>query len=156
MEKRKLSFELLVYKTADELSKEDQELIKHAKSAQENAYAPYSGFKVGAAVRLENGEVIIGSNQENSSYPAGLCAERVAVFQAGAKFPGVVIETIAILVASDVPAAPCGSCRQAISEYEQRQEKPIRILMQGNSNEVWKCNSLADILPLAFGNSYLK
>ncbi len=156
MEKRKLGFELLLFNSLEELSKGDQALMKQAMQARENAYAPYSSFKVGAAVLLANGQVVIGSNQENASYPSGLCAERVAVFQAGAQFPGVAIKVIAINVASDLPAAPCGNCRQSISEYEQRQEDPISILMMGASGEVWKCLAIADILPLGFGNSYLK
>lgn len=131
-----------------------------AVEARENAYAPYSQFMVGAAVLLANGEIVIGSNQENASFPSGLCAERVAVFQAGAKYPGVAINKIAISVASkthkvDRPAAPCGNCRQAIAEYEQNQNTPISILMMGVSGEIFKCESLNDILPLAFGNSYL-
>jgi cytidine deaminase len=160
MEKRKISFDLLVFDTLDELSQSEKTLMQIAVDARENAYAPYSQFMVGAAVLVANGEIVIGSNQENASFPSGLCAERVAVFQAGAKYPGVAINTIAISVASkthevDRPAAPCGNCRQAIAEYEQNQNTPISILMMGVSGEIFKCESLNDILPLAFGNSYL-
>ena len=135
--------------------------MNRAIQARENAYAPYSNFKVGAAVLMENGEVVIGSNQENASYPSGLCAERVAVFQAGAKYPGLTIEAIAITAASDhylvnQPAGPCGNCRQSIAEYEQKQKSPIRILLMGEKGTVIKCNAISDILPLAFNNSFLK
>ncbi|MRX65855.1 cytidine deaminase [Maribacter luteus] len=160
MKKQTISFEYQVYGSVEELGSQDQELMQAAIKARKDAYAPYSNFLVGAAVLLENGEVVIGSNQENASYPSGLCAERVAVFHAGAKFPGVVIKAIAITAMSknhlvDTPAAPCGNCRQAISEYEFRQKAPIPILMMGEKGEVIKCKSLADILPLGFNNTYL-
>jgi cytidine deaminase len=161
MEKRRISFDLLVFDSLDELSQSEKELMQIAIEARGNAYAPYSQFMVGAAVHLANGEIVIGSNQENASFPSGLCAERVAVFQAGAKYPNVAIDSIAISVSSkthkvDKPAAPCGNCRQAIAEYEQKQNTPISILMMGVSGKIFKCESLKDILPLAFGSSYLK
>jgi len=160
MEKRRISFDLLVFDTLDELSQSEKDLMQIAIEAREKAYAPYSQFMVGAAVLLANEEIVIGSNQENASFPSGLCAERVAVFQAGAKYPNVAIHSIAISVSSkthivDRPAAPCGNCRQAIAEYEQKQNTPISILMMGVSGKIFKCESLEDILPLAFGNSYL-
>lgn len=160
MKSKTLSFQLSIFETLAELPKEDQELINLASQAMENAYAPYSNFKVGAAVLLENKEVVIGSNQENASYPSGLCAERVAVFQAGAKFPGVSILKIAIVASSDKtptlePAAPCGNCRQSIFEYENRQEKPIELLLMGEKGPIYKCLSIKDILPLAFGSDSL-
>ena len=132
-----------------------------AEQTRKDAYAPYSNFQVGAAVLLANGEIVIGNNQENASYPSGLCAERVAVFQAGARFPDVVIKAIAISAASSrvkvsKPAAPCGNCRQSIAEYEQKQKSPIVILMKGESGPVYQADSIADLLPLTFGNSYLK
>lgn len=161
MEKRRISFDLLVYDTLDELSESEKTLMQIAVEARENAYAPYSQFMVGAAVLLANEKIVIGNNQENASYPSGLCAERVALFQAGAKYPKVEINTIAISASSkihkvDRPAAPCGNCRQAIAEYEQKQNSPISILMMGGSGKIFKCESLEDILPLAFGSSYLK
>ncbi|WP_420320258.1 cytidine deaminase [Flagellimonas sp.] len=160
MKKKQVGFELSIYDDAYELSQMEQKLLKEAELARENAYAPYSNFKVGAAVLLENGEIVIGNNQENSSYPSGLCAERVAVFQAGAKFPGVTIKSIAISATSnnyvvDKPAGPCGNCRQSIIEYEQKQESPISILLRGEVGPVFKCNSISDILPLAFSRSFL-
>ncbi len=160
-EKKKISFEITVFNSIQELGSSEKILLKKAIEARKNAYAPYSEFKVGAAVLLENGEIVLGSNQENASYPSGLCAERVAVFYAGAKFPGVPIKTIAISAASDnhrvhSPAAPCGNCRQAISEYEFKQEKPIELLLMGEVGEIIQCNSIADILPLGFNSTFLE
>lgn len=161
MRKQKITIELSVFETIEELSSADQELMRQAVEARKNAYAPYSNFEVGAAVLLKNGEVVIGNNQENASYPSGLCAERVAVFQAGAKYPGVSISSIAISATSknysvDTPAAPCGNCRQAISEYEVKQKSAIKLFLMGETGEVIVCNSLADILPLAFDSSFLE
>lgn len=143
------------------LSVVDKNLMESAIEARKNAYAPYSSFQVGAAVLMANGKIVIGSNQENACYPSGLCAERVAVFQAGALYPNEIIVAIAISATSlnytvDVPAAPCGNCRQSISEYEVRQKKPIAILMMGEIGAVLKCDAIADLLPLTFTNSFLK
>jgi len=161
MKKKNIAFEIEIYESLEELFEADKKLMAKAIEARKNAYAPYSNFKVGAALLLENGEVVIGNNQENACFPAGLCAERVAIFQAGAKYPNVVIKSIAISATSmnykvDTPAAPCGNCRQSISEYEVKQKQPIQILMMGEVGEVLKCNSIGDILPLAFNNSFLK
>lgn len=160
MEKRKIGFDLFIFDDASELSQNEQKLLRDASIARGNAYAPYSKFKVGAAVLLENGEVVIGNNQENASYPSGLCAERVAIFQAGAKYPGVAIKAIAICASSsklDIgePAAPCGNCRQSIIEYEQNQGSSISLLLSSETGPIYKCNSMADILPLAFNSSFL-
>lgn len=160
MERKQIGFELLIFEDANELSQNEQKLLHTAEQARENAYAPYSRFKVGAAVLLENGEVVIGNNQENASYPSGLCAERVAVFQAGAKYPGVAIKAVAISAASQdhvlqMPAAPCGNCRQSIMEYEQKQNAPIVLLLKAEKGPVYKCASMGDILPLAFNSAFL-
>lgn len=159
-EQKKISFDITIYDSFDELSSGDKELMLQAVSARKNAYAPYSKFRVGAAVAMANDEVVIGSNQENASYPSGLCAERVAIFHAGAKFPGVAVKTIAITATSDtyavtVPAAPCGNCRQAIFEYEFKQEQPIRILLMGEKGNVVECNAIGDLLPLGFNSTFL-
>ncbi len=161
MKKQTVSFELITYDTLEELSQEEKSLMLTAIETRENAYAPYSNFNVGAALLLENGDVVIGNNQENASYPSGLCAERVAVFHAGAKYPGLTIKSIAISAASkdytvEKPAAPCGNCRQSISEYEVRQGAPITLLLMGEQGPVYKCHSVGDILPLAFDSSFLK
>lgn len=160
MQTKKIVREITIYEDLAELSQQEQELLKLASKTRKDAYAPYSKFKVGAAVLLENQEVVVGSNQENASFPSGLCAERVAVFQAGAIYPGVPIKTVAIVAAPhrsklSKPAAPCGNCRQAIYEYEHKQEKPISILMMGSDGRVFKCRAIADLLPLAFGNDFL-
>lgn len=161
MKKQTISFEISTFESIEFLSKNEKDLMLKAVAARKNAYAPYSSFQVGAAVLMESGEVVIGSNQENASYPSGLCAERVAVFQAGALYPNESILAIAISATSknyevNTPAAPCGNCRQSISEYELRQKKPISILMMGEKGNVLKCNAVADLLPLAFNNSFLK
>lgn len=160
MKKQQVSFELSIFEDIGELSPEEQQLLNVAEQSRNNAYAPYSNFQVGAAVLLANGEIVIGNNQENSSYPSGLCAERVAVFQAGAKYPGVTIKSIAISATSknyvvDQPAGPCGNCRQSIIEYEQKQKSPISLLLRGQTGPIYKCNSINDILPLAFSSSFL-
>lgn len=160
MKKRPIGFELLIHESASALPEADRLLLEAAWQALQGAYAPYSNFRVGAALLLESGETVIGSNQENASYPSGLCAERVAVFQAGARFPGTPIRALAIVARSadgllQLPAAPCGNCRQAILEYENRQKGPIRILLQAGEGVVYECPSMAALLPLGFDSSYL-
>lgn len=161
MHKKRIAFDLTIFDSFDQLSKDNQNLMSKAIKARKHAYAPYSNFQVGAAVLLENGRTVIGSNQENASYPSGLCAERVAIFQAGAKYPGVIIKSIAISASSKNyrvahPAAPCGNCRQSISEYEVKQKEPIKLLLMGETGSVFQCDSVADILPLGFNSSFLK
>lgn len=160
MKKSKITFELTVYDGPGELPTGEQTLMSAAVAARKNAYAPYSNFQVGAAVLMENGKTVIGSNQENASYPSGLCAERVAVFQAGALHPGVAIKAIAITATSKnyevtTPAAPCGNCRQSILEYEVKQKSPIKLLLMGETGKVFQCDSIADVLPLGFDSSFL-
>ena len=145
----------------NELSAQEQQLVANAKAAFKTAYAPYSGFLVGASVLLENGEVINGSNQENVAYPSGLCAERVALFYAGAKFPDVKINTVAISVLSknfevkDV-ISPCGACRQVMAEYEDKQHKPIKVILHSPTDEVLIANKVEDLLPFMFKSPLLK
>jgi cytidine deaminase len=153
------SFE--VFKSEQDLANEDRLLLMHAKRSIDNAYAPYSHFNVGAAVQLENGEIITGNNQENAAYPSGLCAERVAVFYAGAKFPGVKIKAIAVTCKAENqvindPVSPCGACRQAIAEYETRYSQKIRVIMAGESGRVFIAESIESMLPLMFNRKYLK
>lgn len=153
------SFE--VYKTEQDLSNEDRLLLMHARKSLESAYAPYSNFNVGAAILLENGEIVIGNNQENAAYPSSLCAERVAIYYAGAKYPGIKIKAIAVTVkaASQVinePVTPCGACRQAIAEYETRYEHKIRIIMAGETGKVFISESIESLLPLMFNKKHLK
>lgn len=143
------------------LNSEEKDLVNRAKNSLEAAYAPYSGFLVGATVLLENGEIISGNNQENVAYPSGLCAERVAIFYAGAKFPNVKIKTIAITAVSkkfeikDI-ISPCGACRQAIAEYEVKQENDIRILLHHPDDSILVVNSVSDLLPFMFKSKELK
>ncbi|MRI01708.1 cytidine deaminase [Kriegella sp. EG-1] len=160
MQKRKLEFNYTMFDSLEELSSKQQHLMQCAISARENAYAPYSKFKVGAAVILSNGEIVIGSNQENASYPAGVCAERVAMLYASAKFPDIKIEAIAITATSinhkvDSPVTSCGICRQSMAEYEQKQKFPIEILMMGEIGQVIQCDSVLDLIPFAFDSSFL-
>jgi cytidine deaminase len=134
--------------------------MHQASIARSNAYAPYSKFTVGCALLLENGQYMHGSNQENAAYPSGLCAERVAIFAAGANFPDMPIVKMAI-TASPIddsftkPVPPCGACRQSIAEYEIRQRQPIQIYFMGASGKVARASSLADLLPLVFDRNYL-
>ena len=160
MEKRQIGFELKVYPGPEALDREDRELLAAAREAIGSSYAPYSGFRVGAAALLEGGVRVIGSNQENASYPSGLCAERVAVFQAGARFPGTPIRSLAVYAVDadgklQIPAAPCGNCRQSILEYEHKQGSPIRVLLQAGDGVVYECPSTAAILPLGFDPTFL-
>ncbi|MEX2350782.1 MAG: cytidine deaminase [Flavobacteriaceae bacterium] len=152
---------LTLFDSKDELPQEVLQLMNEAENARENAYAPYSKFKVGAAVLLDNGKIITGNNQENAAYPSGLCAERVAVFYANSQYPDVSIVQIALTARSetqklDAPIPPCGSCRQAIAEYEVKQEKPIEIYFMGETGKVAKVDSLKVLLPLIFEKNYLK
>lgn len=151
---------LEVYDSIDELDEDVKNLMLKAHEARDNAYAPYSNFKVGAALLLENGEIITGSNQENASYPSGLCAERTAVYYAGAKYPEEPIKRMVISAKSMnhrvvTPTPPCGACRQAIAEYEVKQESPIEIFFMGELGKVVKANSIKDLLPLIFDNTCL-
>ena len=144
-----------------ELNENDQKLISNAISSLNDAYAPYSGFLVGASVLLDNGEIISANNQENVAYPSGLCAERVAIYYAGAKFPSIGIKTIAITAKSkkfeikDI-ISPCGACRQSIAEYEVKQEGNIRILLHQSDNSVLIVESISELLPFMFKSQDLK
>ena len=149
-----------VYESTSELPNDIQNLMEKAVSIRKKAYAPYSKFRVGAALLLDNGEIVLGSNQENAAYPSGLCAERVAIFQAGAIFSVSKIIKMAITAASDTnktiaPIPPCGACRQSIAEYETRQESPIEIYFMGESGEIHKSASLKNLLPLMFDKKFL-
>lgn len=160
MEEIQITSKFQVYESIDDLSEEIKDLMLQSFDIRDKAYAPYSNFQVGAALLLENGEVILGNNQENACYPSGLCAERTAIYAAGANFPGVNILKIAISSKSltytlDRPTPPCGSCRQAIAEYEVKQKEPIELYFTGETGKVLKSNSLSNLLPLGFDSSYL-
>lgn len=160
MKEIKIETRLEVYDKLEELPQSIKDLMKAAIQARDAAYAPYSKFNVGAAILLDNNEVIIGSNQENASYPSGLCAERTAIYYAGAKYPEAKMLTMALTASSknqvtDKPIPPCGACRQAIAEYEVKQEYPIQIYFMGAKGKVVCSNSLSNLLPLVFENSVL-
>jgi cytidine deaminase len=160
MKEVKIESTFKVYEGLSELPDDIQHLMQSAIETRENAYAPYSKFKVGAAILLDNNEVVVGSNQENASYPSGLCAERTAIYYAGAKYPTAKILKMVLTASSqnqitDSPIPPCGACRQAISEYEIKQDKPIEIYFMGATGKVVKSNSLANLLPLGFDRSFL-
>ncbi|HET6243981.1 MAG: cytidine deaminase [Bacteroidetes bacterium] len=155
-----IRFQLNAFDTISELDIPDQILLERAVDAAKHAYAPYSGFNVGAAVLLEGGMIVIGSNQENAAYPSGLCAERVAIFAAGAQFPGISIKSIAITansknVAILSPVAPCGACRQVLVEYEKKNGNPIKLILKGEHGKVFSIDSVVDLLPLVFDSSNL-
>jgi cytidine deaminase len=158
--KMKLVAEFLQYDSAEELNATDLSLVTAARESAADAYAPYSEFHVGAALLLDNGIIVRGNNQENASYTLGLCAERVALFAAGANHPGNKIVAMAITAASahfkiDRAIAPCGACRQAIAEYEQRYRQPIRLIMTGVSGQVLVADSISPLLPLQFSKDDL-
>lgn len=160
MKKITIETHLEVFDTLSDLPQEVQKLMNKAQQARENAYAPYSHFKVGAALQLVTGEIIIGNNQENAAFPSGLCAERVAVFHAGAMYPEVKISSMAITASSlkhtvETPTPPCGACRQALAEYEVKQDSSIEIYFMGEIGKIVKSDSVKALLPLIFDNTYL-
>jgi cytidine deaminase len=160
MKQIKIISSATVYSNLGALSTEDQMLMNKAIKARGNAYAPYSKFHVGAALLLDNGEIVLGNNQENAAYPSGMCAERVAVWQAGSLFPGVKIKKLAISASStitkvDKPIGPCGACRQTLSEYEINQKEPFPVIFMGEVGEIVKTPSLLSLLPFSFDSSYL-
>jgi len=160
MKQGTFQFSFDVCESIDELSQEDQQLLNEARRATDHAYAPYSNFHVGAAAKLSNGKIITGSNQENASFPVGICAERVLLGTASSLHPGLAIETMAIsyaskIVKSDHPISPCGMCRQSLQEFESRMKKPIRLILGGMQGKIYVINSASQLLPLAFTSEEL-
>jgi len=160
MKEIKIESTIYVFDSLDELPKEIVLLMNKAIEAREKAYAPYSNFNVGAALLLDNNEIITGSNQENASYPSGLCAERTAIYYANSQYPNNKIVRMAITAGSKknktkAPIPPCGACRQAIAEYEVKQESPIEIYFMGEIGKIAKSDSLANLLPFIFDKSVL-
>ena len=144
------------YKSIDELNPEDRELAAEAIKAMEGAYAPYSHFHVGAAVRMSNGQIVRGANQENAAFPSGLCAERTAMFAAGARYPDKDMLSIALAGGvlgrlGSLPATPCGACRQVMAQYQAKSGKPMSLIMI-SADKVWKFEKVDDILPLIFNS----
>ncbi|MBI9036680.1 MAG: cytidine deaminase [Bacteroidales bacterium] len=159
----KLKFELSIdeYDSLKELKTEDKFLLERAKNAADSAYAPYSEYYVGAALLLENGEIITANNQENAAYPSGLCAERIAVFYASTQFPEVAIKKLAISAKAknfkiDTPVPPCGACRQVLAEYETKQKNKIEIILMGESGKIQIIQGIETLLPLMFHAEELK
>jgi cytidine deaminase len=155
-----LTTKFTAFENSSELPADIQDLMEQAVAMRKKAYAPYSKFRVGAALLLDNGQLVFGSNQENAAYPSGLCAERVAVFQAGAMYPEAKIVKMAISAASDTnttqaPIPPCGACRQSIAEYEFKQDHPIEIYFMGEIGPVYKSDSLKNLLPFTFDKNFL-
>lgn len=153
---KEYSFKFQLYPNWESLQTVDKSVVNKAFEAMEKAYAPYSKFKVGAALLLEDGQIIQGNNQENIAYPSGLCAERVALFHAGAQFPGLAVDLICIVAKGDLMPisqllSPCGACRQVMLESENRQNKPIRIILVNQDNRTMCIDSVQNLLPFGFG-----
>lgn len=144
----------------EELTRDERELVQIAIDATKNSYAKYSKFYVGAAVRLEDGQVFIGANQENAAFPSGLCAERTAIFSAQANSPGQAITTLAVAARNnfgplDNPVTPCGGCRQVMLEMEDRYQRDVKVLLYGKKG-IYRVKSVKDLLPLSFVDANMK
>jgi len=147
-----------IFDSIAELNEADAMLLTEARKITQFAYAPYSNFKVGAVAKLVNGEKVTGTNQENASYPAGICAERTLLSTASSLFPNVGIDTIAISYnnvngKSDRPISPCGICRQSFAEFQQRTQHPIRVILSGQEGKVQVIENAADLLPFVFSSN---
>ena len=156
MTSKEIKIAYIEYESIDQLEAQDRKLAEAAIEATEGSYAPYSGFNVGAAVRLDNGEIIKGSNQENAAYPSGICAERTAMFYAAATYPENAIEAIAVTASQNGilcgnPATPCGACRQVMAQYQTKGGKPMAIILVGGK-KIWKFDRVDAILPLIFAS----
>lgn len=154
MTEKQISIKFLEYKSLEELNAEDRELASEAIAAMNSAYAPYSHFHVGAAVRMSNGQIVRGANQENAAFPSGLCAERTAMFAASVKYPDKDMCSIALAGGvhgrlTEQPATPCGACRQVMAQYQTKAGKPMTVIMIGAAR-IWKFACVDDILPLIF------
>lgn len=150
----KLDINYTEYSSAEEMNPQDRQLVKAAIEAQKGSYAPYSRFNVGAALRLEDGTIVKGANQENAAYPSGLCAERTAMFSASANYPGKAMVSLAIVggfegTVSDNPCSPCGACRQVMAEYQTLSGQAMSVIMYG-TKKTWKFDKVDDILPFIF------
>lgn len=159
MIEKTITIPVIEYSNMSELTEEDALLAQKAIESAKNAYAPYSGFCVGAALKLENGEIITGNNQENAAYPSGLCAERVAIFWAGAQNKDIPVKAMAVAAFKDgvmtaAPISPCGACRQVLAECEHRFSQPVSIVLLGQ-NRILKFKQSTYLLPLGFEPSVL-
>lgn len=159
MQKINLQVQASLYSGPGELSPEAQELHHAAVAALDQAYAPYSGFQVSAALRLGDGRILTGTNQENAAYPSGLCAERTVLFYAGSAFPDQPVRELLVLArkAGDtalLPACPCGGCRQVMVEYEQRQRSPMRVFFRQDESGILAVDSVSALLPFKFDTQF--
>lgn len=157
---KKFEFDYEEFDTIQEMQSEDLALLNAAYEAVETAFAPYSKFKVGAAARLSNGQIVIGSNQESASYPVGICAERTLLNSIGSQHPKETITAMAISyipngAASDHPLSPCGMCRQSLLDYEIRYKAPIKLILAGKTGKIMVIPSADYILPFGFTGSIL-
>ena len=155
MIKKDFQFSIKLFDSIDDLGKEDAQLLSEARNVTKFAYAPYSNFRVGAFARLIDGQTVSGTNQQNASYPAGICAERTLLSTASSLFPGIGIEAVAItyhnmMGKSNVPISPCGVCRQSFVEFQQRTGNSIRLILSGLEGQVQVIDDAADLLPLTF------
>ncbi len=160
MKKIKIEIQISTVDTPAELPAPERALLEKAAGALHHSYAPYSGFRVGAAARLGNGEMVAGANLENASYPMCTCAEQAVLSTVNGQHPGQLITCLAVTVKSrngtvDRPVSPCGSCRQIICEFEERQQAPIAILLRGETGPIYRLEKGQDLLPLSFNGSYL-
>ena len=160
MRQEKFQFSFEVYDSIDELNADDRQLLIEARKVTDQAYAPYSNFHVGAAARLSNNKIVTGTNQENASYPVGICAERVLLSAISSFYPGIPVETMAVSyqskkIKSDHPISPCGMCRQALLEFEGRTTKQIRLILAGMEGKIHVIKSASQLLPFAFSSEEL-
>ncbi|MGJ7031632.1 cytidine deaminase [Niabella hirudinis] len=160
MQEKKFQFSYKILEDSHALADEDAALLELARATTQKAYAPYSGFHVACAAKLANGSTVVGTNQENASYPVGICAERALLAAVGSGYNDEPILTLAISYhpvngSSNRPVSPCGMCRQALSEYEKRTGTPIRLLLSGMEGPVYVINTIKDLLPLAFSEDDL-
>ena len=161
MKRAEIKFEYDVFENSAELNEADAALLDAARNVTSKAYAPYSNFLVGAVAALQNGETVSGTNQENASYPVGICAERVLLSAASMLHTNVPIKTIAISYHnlngdSSKPVSPCGMCRQALREYEDRTNQSIRLILSGMTGKVFIIDNVSQLLPFSFGGDDLK
>jgi cytidine deaminase len=161
MQKQDYQFEFEIYDSIDELSEDDKWLLDEAREVTQHAYAPYSRFQVGAVAKLSNGEIISGTNQENASFPAGLCAERVVLASISSLFPKMAIESMAISYfnhngESNHPITPCGICRQGLQEFKDKTKAPVRLILGGMHGKVYIIQDAGMLLPLSFTSQDMK
>ena len=160
MIKKEIIIAVEIYKSAYELKPDDKNVLEAARTVTKMAYAPYSKFNVGAAALLIDGKIITGTNQENASYPVGICAERVLLSAIASQYNTQAIKTIAVSYhnlngTSNHPISPCGICRQSLAEYEQRTQQPIKIILSGLEGDIYIIENAGNLLPLSFSSADL-